>query len=81
MNQVVRVVLPDGIHELTDHTRQLLRFMDRAGVIVLHRDDADGVCFDLLPRDHIQDTTAWAVSVCRDDQGFNAVAAPACPRE
>ena len=45
MNQVLRVVLPDGIHDLTEDARELLRFLDRAGVVRLHRDDAAGGVF------------------------------------
>jgi hypothetical protein len=79
---VVRVVLPDGIHGLTEDTRQLLRFLNRAGVIVLHRDDPEGVCFDLVPPAGVEDSRVWAASVSMwDEYSFNAVVAPACPRK
>lgn len=72
MDRVVRVVLPDGVHELTDDMRALLRFMDQAGVIVLHRDDREGVCFDLLPPAGTDEPDRWAHSVERH-ANFNAV--------
>lgn len=79
---VVRVVLPDGVHELTPLLRTFIHFLDKAGAVVIQRDDVEGMCFDLLPPAGITDARVWAASVTMyDEYGFNAVPAPACPRE
>ena len=40
---VVRIVLPDGVHDLDPQTRLLLILMGQAGVIQVHRDDGGGI--------------------------------------
>ncbi len=77
---VVRIVMPDGIHELPPLLRELLQLLHRCGPVTLHRDDAEGVCFDVLPPPNV-DTKFWADHTAADfsHYGFNAVRAPACP--
>lgn len=79
----VRVVLPDGIHELTPDTRQLLRLLDKAGAIQMQVYDEDGVCFDVLPPSTHTDARAWATTFEQTFivNGYNAVTAPQCPRQ
>lgn len=79
----VRVVLPDGIHELSDDTRQLLRLLDQAGAIQIQVFDEDGVCFDVLPPHTHPDTRSWAATFEQTFvvNGYNAVTAPQCPRD
>ncbi len=79
---VVRIVLPDGVHDLDPQTRTLLVLMGQSGNIQIHRDDVDGMCFDLLPpagvgsRDWADDTAAKFA-----DYHYNAVLAPGCPAD
>lgn len=79
-NYVVRIVLPDGVHELTPEVRTLLNLQAHAGLVVVHRDDKDGMCFDLLPPAGVSvtwaDETAWTFV----GEHYNAVRAPECPR-
>ena len=77
---VVRLVLPDGVHELTALVRTLLLVLHRAGSLTVHRDDTDGMCFDVLPPANV-DTKVWADHTAKDftNYGFNAVRAPECP--
>jgi hypothetical protein len=79
---VVRIVLPDGVHDLDPQTRLLLILMGQAGVIQVHRDDGGGTCFDLLPPAGAE-SKAWADKTAEafNDFHFNAVRAPACPAE
>ncbi len=76
---VVRIVMPDGIHELTATMRTLLLVLHRAGSLTVHRDDVEGMCFDVLPPANV-DTKEWADYVANDFSlsGFNAVRAPEC---
>jgi len=77
---VVRIVMPDGVHDLPYLLRELLQILHRCGQVTLHRDDKDGVCFDVLPPSNV-DTKFWADHMAADftHHGFNAVRAPECP--
>ena len=77
---VVRLVLPDGVHELTALVRTLLTVLHRSGSLTVHRDDVEGMCFDVLPPPNV-DTKVWADHTANDftHYGFNAVRAPECP--
>jgi hypothetical protein len=81
-NYVVRILMPDGIHILDPVLRTFLNLLDRTSVIAMHRDDRDGMCFDLMPPAGV-DSASWATlttgAFC--DYGFNAVRAPACPND
>jgi hypothetical protein len=76
-------VLPDGVHDLSAQTRTMLVLMGQSGNIQVHRDDVDGMCFDLLPPAGVTDTKQWADQTANDFESyhFNAVRAPACPIE
>ncbi len=73
---VVRLVLPDGVHEASALLRTVVLVMHRAGSVTIHRDDIAGMCFDVLPPAGV-DTHVWAESVAKDFQHyhFNAVVA------
>ena len=79
---VVRIVLPDGVHDLDPQTRTLLVLMGQSGSIQIHRDDVEGMCFDLLPPAGV-DTREWADKTAAEFAGYhyNAVRAPGCPAE
>ena len=79
---VVRIVLPDGVHDLDPQTRTLLVLMGQSGSIQIHRDDVDGMCFDLLPPAGV-DTGSGRTRRPPSFAGYhyNAVRAPACPAE
>ena len=66
---VVRIVLPDGVHDLDPQTRLLLILMGQPGVIQVHRDDGGGTCFDLLPPAGVE-TRAWADKTAASLQRF-----------
>jgi hypothetical protein len=76
---VVRIVLPDGVHELDPTMRTFLRLLDHTGVITLHQltSAVDGVCFDLVPPSGA-DSDVWTARVANyfAENGFNAVRAP-----
>jgi hypothetical protein len=82
-NYVVRVVLPDGVHELSAQVRTLLHCLGHGGPMVIHRDDEDGMCFDIVPPAGVTDTKAWAdeMAAALESFHYNAVRAPACPME
>ena len=75
--QVVRVVLPDGINDATPATRLLIESLRYAGLVEVHRADNDGVCFDLICP-HGLDDKVWAKANAERMQsfGYNAVVAP-----
>lgn len=85
MNQqrrIVRVVLPDGVNDLTTEVRGLLDCLKYAGLIVMHRDDRDGVCFDVLPpQEFAGRDEQWARDAAAYFRAgaYNAVVAPECP--
>lgn len=74
---VVRVVLPDGINSLTDELRSLLEQFRYAGLITVHREDEQGMCFDMKCPHGIVDKV-WAEQNAKRMQSFwyNAVVAP-----
>jgi len=75
---VVRMVLPDGVHSLGNGVRWLLYLQSLAGLIAIHRDDAGGMCFDLLSPAGVTDSKAWAdrmAAMCTEFH-YNAVRAP-----
>ena len=80
-NYVVRLVLPDGIHDIEPPVRTLLALQARVGIVAVHRDDKDGMCFDLLPPAGTEDSKAWADETAAIFEGccYNAVRAPECP--
>lgn len=77
---VVRVVLPP--EECNQPAMGLLEVLTMTGLARLHRRDADGACFDLLPPSGV-DSAHWADALAESMvQGrwgwyFNAVRAPA----
>jgi hypothetical protein len=74
---VVRVVLPDGMNELTPELIMFLEQLRYAGLVEVHRNDADGVCFDLLCPHGLNDEV-WARQNAEHMQSYtyNAVVAP-----
>lgn len=80
-NYVVRIVLPDDVHELTPLLHTLLCLFGQVGSITVHRDDQHGMCFDLLPPAG-EESWEWANQAVQLflDYGFNAVRAPECPK-
>lgn len=74
---VVRVVLPDGINPITSEVRQLLEQLRYAGIVTIHRDNEDGVCFDLHCPSGLDDKQ-WAKMNAERMRSFtyNAVDAP-----
>jgi len=71
---VVRVVLPKD--EAYDR-RSLLTGFVQAGYVEIHRDDADGMCFDILPPTYeVSERWAMRTVVSMTDRGFNAAKAP-----
>ena len=80
-NYVVRIVLPDGVHDLDPTLRTFLTLLDSIGVVVLQDVDRDGMCFDLVPPVGLNpDLWIRKTVTVLADYGFNAVRAPACPR-
>lgn len=75
--QVVRVVLPDGMNQLTSEVRQLVECLRYAGIATVHRDNDDGLCFDLHCPSGLMDKP-WAEMNAKRMRSFtyNAVAAP-----
>ncbi len=75
--QVVRVVLPDGMNRATTEVRQLLECLRYAGIVTIHRDNEEGVCFDLHCPAGLVDGP-WAQMNAERMRSFtyNAVAAP-----
>lgn len=80
--QVVRIVLPDGVHDLDPQTRTLLVLMGQSSILQIHRDDVDGMCFDLLPPAGVN-SRDWADDTAAEFSGYryNAVRAPECPAD
>ncbi len=82
---VVRIVLFRGINQ--DNKIMGTPFLEclrRCGYVVIHRDDENGMCFDLLCpyiSGQIRDTKVWAEQNAERMQtfGFNAVVAPEMP--
>jgi hypothetical protein len=81
---VVRVVLHVGLRQddalLGGPFIACLRY---AGLVVFHRTDETGACFDLVAPRGVHDTHAWAKHNAdrMASFGYNAVAAPAWPAE
>lgn len=74
---VVRVVLPDGINEISSDVRRLLEQFRYAGLITVHRDNDEGICFDLhCPHGLVSEN--WAKQNAERMRSFqyNAVSAP-----
>lgn len=71
---VVRIALDPTQAEKMAPWMEILR---HAGVLMVHRVDEHGTCFDILPH-QVGDTTQWARQESERIQsfGFNAVAAP-----
>ena len=73
---VVRVVLTPGeASKLGDFVTTLAQL----GLTVMHRRDATGVCFDLLPPEGTFDSHSWAnraAETLEEFEQLNAVAAP-----
>ena len=78
---VVRIVLPDGVHDLMAQTRTMLVLMGQSGNIQVHRDDVDGMCFDLLPPAGATVAKQWADQTANDFESyhFNAVRGAGVP--
>lgn len=79
----VRVVLDGGVLGECERIQPLLPLLTGAGYVHLHRDDKDGLCFDLLPSATAgaDNSQAWAAKVAAlcVELGWNAVGAPAWP--
>lgn len=75
--QVVRVVLPDGMNRDTPELRQLIECLRYAGVVTVHRDNNEGMCFDIHCPHGLMDRP-WAEMNAERMRSFtyNAVAAP-----
>jgi hypothetical protein len=73
---VVRVVLFDKERKRQD--MGMVECLRYAGLLVVHRDDDEGVCFDILPPNNAQ-SERWAKMNAERmaSFGYNAVAAPA----
>lgn len=80
---VVRVVLRRA--DVTMNVSLLLDLLVEAGVIYLHRNDHDGVCFDIYPPRDVPAarTGGWAFHASEKLQrkGINGVKAPEWPRD
>jgi hypothetical protein len=79
---VVRVVVPRALMaNCLGLMATLLECLRYAHLVHMHRDDDEGVCFDLLPPDSISDTSQWAQMNAErmSTFGWNAVRAPAWP--
>lgn len=81
---VVRIVVPSdsrGILEGRDKWGQLIEHLRYSGHIRVHRDNDDGICFDLLPPESWRrlDSKVWATQNAERMRSFgtNAVCAPA----
>lgn len=78
---VVRVVTDvENTHDEQLVSGPLIESLRYAGLVVVHRDDAKGMCFDILPpaRPANLDTQVWAHMQATRMQSMlvNAVAAP-----
>ncbi len=75
--QVVRVVLPDGMNRVTPEVRQLLECLRYAQIVTIHRDNEEGICFDLHCPEGMADRP-WAEMNASRMRSFtyNAQAAP-----
>lgn len=60
--------------ERTPALMTLVQYLTERRLAVLHRNDGDGACFDLLPRTTRQEAIARAEAMA--GEGINAVAAP-----
>jgi hypothetical protein len=80
---VVRVVLRR--EDVAMNVSLLLDLLVAAGVIYLHRNDVDGVCFDIYPPKDVGSarSAGWAFRTSEKLQrkGINGVKAPEWPRE
>ena len=78
-NYVIRVV---SWQEDGEVSMQLLEQLRYAGIVEIHRDDDNGVCFDIRPPQGISDSRQWAsMNAARmESYGYNAVCAPEWPR-
>lgn len=81
---VVRVVMHRHDHEcvhntdMTDSVSSLLESLRYAQLVTIHRDDEDGVCFDLHCPHGLNDKVWAGANAARMQSfGYNAVAAPA----
>lgn len=82
----VRVILPDGINNLTPELELMLEQLRAAGLVMVHRigiergDNKCSTCFDLLAPISVpgDSTKLWADKNAARMQsfGYNAVAAP-----
>ncbi len=75
-----RLKLGHFVVRVVTHERYgpLLEALAENDILVLHRTDASGTCFDIVPHIGILDTMAWADALAENlsDRGFNAVRAP-----
>lgn len=77
MAQVVRIVLPDGVNRITDELRLFIEQLRYAGIVTIHRDNEEGMCFDLHCPAGLVDKS-WAEQNADRMRSFtyNAVSAP-----
>ncbi len=77
---VVRVVLARWVGG--DPVSDFITALSKVRLFTLHRDDDDGICFDILPPQS-GDSQKWSKKVAASliADGFNAVSAPRWPDE
>jgi hypothetical protein len=72
--EVIRIVLDS---EESERLSVLVNALAALGTAFLHREDADGMCFDLIPPTQDQGAIRASCLIIRETMHFNAVVAPA----